>query len=275
MPVCAEMDPADAVITDCTDSYWILFTPPVWCAARYDVNLTVTEFRVTPYEAIELMQHTDVFIGMHGAGMTNLLYIKPGAAVVQMHPYGWQLPSGEMIRGFYYGNMVKANKAHYLEWVNPFPEKAFMREMDFPPQNPNTPYQYSLHPLPEWGTPQTYEPPLNWIYQHTIVDLSNIGPVFEQAFELAGIPAQGCKDRRLPRAGPVWTETGLTPACRRVCKVCNSASLESTGKYTVLRTSWQVLGPEAAHQVRRAACGLAVSLQHDSCGLLVVVMLVL
>ncbi|KAK9817099.1 hypothetical protein WJX72_009545 [[Myrmecia] bisecta] len=172
-----------------THSRGIMNEPEIisWINARYDVNVTITEFRLTPYEAMELMQHTDVFIGMHGAGMTNMLYIKPGASVVQLHPYGWQLPNGEMIRGFYYKNMVKANNAHYLEWVNPFPEKAFMREMDFPPQNPNTPYQYALHPLPEWGTPQTYEPPLNWIYQHTVVDLPNITPIFEKAFQLANI----------------------------------------------------------------------------------------
>lgn len=51
-------------------------------------------------EAIELLQHTDVMIGMHGAGWTNGMFIKHGAVTLQMFPYGWRLPDNSTIRGW-------------------------------------------------------------------------------------------------------------------------------------------------------------------------------
>lgn len=32
--------------------------------------------------------HTDVLIGVHGAGLANMLYMKPNSAVVELGPYG-------------------------------------------------------------------------------------------------------------------------------------------------------------------------------------------
>ena len=47
--------------------------PCVACRQQYDVDLVVTRFDFPLWEAIDLVQSTDVFIGMHGAGFTNLL----------------------------------------------------------------------------------------------------------------------------------------------------------------------------------------------------------
>lgn len=41
-----------------------------------------------------------------GAGWTNALFLKRGAAAVQLYPYGWRLPSGEAIRGSNYRELV-------------------------------------------------------------------------------------------------------------------------------------------------------------------------
>ena len=50
-------------------------------------------------EAMELLQHADVLIGMHGAGWTNGMFVKHGAVAMQMFPYGWRLPDNSTIRG--------------------------------------------------------------------------------------------------------------------------------------------------------------------------------
>ena len=47
--------------------------PCVACRQRYDVDLVITRFSYSLWEAFDLVHSTDVFIGMHGAGFTNLL----------------------------------------------------------------------------------------------------------------------------------------------------------------------------------------------------------
>lgn len=66
------------------------------CSARH------TRLRPTSH-------HKDTHVHTHSSphpmpttGWTNGLFIKTGAAAVQMFPYGWRLPGGDAIRGFNY-----------------------------------------------------------------------------------------------------------------------------------------------------------------------------
>ena len=43
--------------------------------ARWDVEVVTTTFKGTLYDSMDLMQHTDIFLGMHGAGWTNALFL--------------------------------------------------------------------------------------------------------------------------------------------------------------------------------------------------------
>ena len=43
--------------------------------ARWDVEFTSTRFDMHISDSMDLMRHTDVFIGMHGAGWTNSLFL--------------------------------------------------------------------------------------------------------------------------------------------------------------------------------------------------------
>jgi hypothetical protein len=40
---------------------------------RFDVELVSTSFHIPLWEALALVHSSDVFLGMHGAGLTNLL----------------------------------------------------------------------------------------------------------------------------------------------------------------------------------------------------------
>ena len=42
---------------------------------RYDVDLVLTNFDESLWETMQLMQSTDLFMGMHGAGFTNTLFL--------------------------------------------------------------------------------------------------------------------------------------------------------------------------------------------------------
>jgi capsular polysaccharide biosynthesis protein len=37
---------------------------------------------------VQAFAETDVLIGMHGAGLSNMLYMKPNSAVIELAPYG-------------------------------------------------------------------------------------------------------------------------------------------------------------------------------------------
>jgi len=50
-------------------------------------------------DVIDLMSHSDVILGMHGAGWTNGLFVKRGAGALQLIPYGWVSEDGKTIRG--------------------------------------------------------------------------------------------------------------------------------------------------------------------------------
>ena len=41
---------------------------------------------LTPQQQVELFSRTDVFIGQHGAGLSNMLWMNPGALVIEIQP---------------------------------------------------------------------------------------------------------------------------------------------------------------------------------------------
>ena len=40
-------------------------------------------------QAMQDASALDVIMGVHGAGLTNMLWLRPGSAVIQLFPYGW------------------------------------------------------------------------------------------------------------------------------------------------------------------------------------------
>lgn len=154
----------------------------------YEVEIVSTEFNMSAWEAQQLISHTDVFLGMHGAGLTNAMWGKAGAALIQLMPYGWLKPNGQPLRGHGFGNMAEAAHMHYLTWMNQRLENTLLREMDMAPQAPDVPWPYQEHISPDWPTPSEEPVARMWVYQHTRVDIPSFQPVLEQAFHLAGIP---------------------------------------------------------------------------------------
>lgn len=135
-------------------------------------------------EVMDLMAHTDVLVGMHGAGWTNALFIKGGASVLQMFPYGWRMEeTGELIRGNNYREIVLASDCHYHDWVSPYPGYAFFRKIDF-----KKGAKSFLHPGPNDPRPSSGLPGPPWIYQNTYVDIEDFSVQFDATMKSAGIP---------------------------------------------------------------------------------------
>lgn len=160
--------------------------------SRYNVTVRVTSFEEPLVEIIHLMDSTDVLLGMHGAGWTNALFLKPGAAVIQFFPYGWKMERNrQIIRGLGYKNIARAKRCIYAEWINGYPEYAFMRPWDFESmkrRHKAPPYPFSLHPQPEWDLPDNPKTAgSHWIYQNTLVNMRNFTAKFDLTMMTKGI----------------------------------------------------------------------------------------
>ena len=156
---------------------------------RYNVTVRVSIFAEPILEAMELLHSTDVLIGMHGAGWTNALFIKRGAAAIQLLPYGWLHAHGKSIRGTAFQAMLEASDCSYMEWGNSNPKGAYFRREDFDSmmrRNKEVP-EYAVHPKPSWELPHDKRPGNQWVYQNTLVDLEDFVPTLDAAMKAAGI----------------------------------------------------------------------------------------
>ena len=152
--------------------------------SRYDVTLRVTTFQEPLLQVMELLSHTDVLLGMHGAGWTNALFMKRGAVAMQMFPYGWRLPNNSTVRGYNYREIVYASEGKYFEWVNPVRENAYFRRIDF---NKGKTVQYQMHPRSVDHLPQDSWPGNQWIYQNTFVNMTVFKKEIDMLMAAAGI----------------------------------------------------------------------------------------
>lgn len=112
----------------------------------------MTQFDLSPWQTVDLMQHTDVLLGMHGAGWANAIFLKRGAVGLQLFPYGWEKAPGRFIRGDFYAAMVEAVRGQHLTWANTHAEYAFFRRTDF--ERAGRGDEWVEHPDPATPTPQ-------------------------------------------------------------------------------------------------------------------------
>jgi hypothetical protein len=152
--------------------------------SRYNVTLRVTTFEEPLLTVMETLSTSDVLLGMHGAGWTNGLFLKRGAASLQMFPYGWRLADGSTVRGYNYREIVLASETKYFEWVNPNRHHAFFRRIDF---SKRWHLEYKLHGDPTWPLPSNSWPGNPWIYQNTYVDMKEFGPLIDDMMAAVGI----------------------------------------------------------------------------------------
>ncbi|KAL0476835.1 EGF domain-specific O-linked N-acetylglucosamine transferase Eogt [Acrasis kona] len=75
------------------------------------INITAVDFGTISFkEQIEIIQQSDILIGMHGAGMTHLMWMPDESVVVELFPKEWH-SSG-------FRNLAKWLGKRYLSWQN-------------------------------------------------------------------------------------------------------------------------------------------------------------
>ena len=84
-------------------------------------NITFEHFDVA--ETVRYMASAHVFVSVHGAGMTNMFFMNPGSAIVEIIPYPLcNCDSPDYfygVGGYYHGSAVAAGIRHYPYCVGP------------------------------------------------------------------------------------------------------------------------------------------------------------
>ncbi|KAK9815011.1 hypothetical protein WJX73_004803 [Symbiochloris irregularis] len=153
---------------------------------RSDADVSVLRFRAQNLgRAIEEVHGLDILMGVHGAGMSNSIWLQPGAVVIQLIPYGWHSTDHNFFKlGVIFEEIAKTAGAHYLQWVNRDPKAAFFLPGDFHEGDP----KHVLHP--DQTTPLPRDKWLNgtherwWMFQDTMVDVPSLMNVVDEAVRL-------------------------------------------------------------------------------------------
>ncbi|KAK9804102.1 hypothetical protein WJX73_007577 [Symbiochloris irregularis] len=144
--------------------------------------------------AMLAMNSTDVLIGMHGAGLTNILWMRPGGAVVQLIPYGWHRRHEDFpyLAVLFEQLSHNANVSHFL-WENNRTEHSFLGKRHHEGEvrrygkEEEDMHDWQEHPEQGWVAanrqyrPNTNEMYAHWMYQDTHVDVTTFMPVLDQA----------------------------------------------------------------------------------------------
>lgn len=89
-------------------------------SAHYGIRLTVAALEDMPlYAQIELLQQTDVLIGVHGSALINSFYMRQGSVLVELAPFRVNADS-------FFDSKARNAGQHYLRWNNKHPERTFL-----------------------------------------------------------------------------------------------------------------------------------------------------
>ena len=83
-----------------------------YIAARWEVEVATTSFKGALFDSMNLMRHSDMFIGMHGAGWTNTLFLPS----VRSHyfPMYRALPEIAVLQPSFYKGVIKKQPTDIL-----------------------------------------------------------------------------------------------------------------------------------------------------------------
>ena len=92
--------------------------------SRFD-NVLVAEFtsNTSFAEHFATMALTDLLISIHGAGLTNMMFMKPGSVLIEMFPFMW-------FKRVYEPMSQRFGIKHFV-WNNPYKNKNLYRPVNF------------------------------------------------------------------------------------------------------------------------------------------------
>lgn len=152
---------------------------------NYEVELRVTDLSENLDVVADTLSDTDVLIGMHQPEWMSAIFLRPGAVTLQLHPFGWRLADGSLLRGSDVENIAHLRRGAHLDWVNPHREFSFFRHKDF---RNGVPFRAHPSESGEWSKPIPTSPHQAWLYANTYADLNHLKPYIDVVMEHAGVP---------------------------------------------------------------------------------------
>ena len=84
-----------------------------------DANIVAKEFfEMTFKEQVTLMQQADILVGMHGAGLANLVYMPQSSHVIELIPFTWKSKEYVLLSGMTghpYASWQNEKKENHIE----------------------------------------------------------------------------------------------------------------------------------------------------------------
>ncbi|XP_074558200.1 beta-1,2-xylosyltransferase XYXT1-like [Curcuma longa] len=142
-------------------------------AEKLGFEVVVSEGALDLTEFSQTVNSCDVMLGVHGAGLTNMVFLPTNAVVIQVVPFGGH----EWIAGTYFGNPATGMELNYLEYTITADEST-LTEL-YPRDDPVFTDPKSIHKL-GWVK-------MGEIYldkQNVRLDLNRFRPVLEKALDL-------------------------------------------------------------------------------------------
>jgi len=129
------------------------------------INLTVYSFgNISLPHQIAIIDKTDIFMAMHGAALTHLLFLNPESYVIELFPFGF--------RKMIYQNLARIMKVKYVYWQN-LDESQTVFHWDYVEKNrfTNTSKEEIIHAPLNWYNMDSKN---YWRNQDTNVSLSQV-----------------------------------------------------------------------------------------------------
>jgi capsular polysaccharide biosynthesis protein len=108
--------------------------------AMEDAGLAVTRIDfagLSHAEQVRAVRGAGVFVGMHGAGMANLVWLHDTAVVVELHPFGFQK--------WGYERLARYLRQPYVAWVNEHANNSIPTQASSRYAGPDEDYDYYRH----------------------------------------------------------------------------------------------------------------------------------
>ena len=124
-------------------------------ALNVDIAIVKLE-TMSPEDQIKVFVESDVIIGPHGAGLAKLFFLRKGAGLLQLAPFGmnfqcWENYDGTVyVKGQNFRNGLQCLGAHYLQYNATWEESGWSRANNTP-DGIRDPSSFTYHPpRPFW-----------------------------------------------------------------------------------------------------------------------------
>jgi len=127
-------------------------------------------------EQFSLMRETTILIGIHGSGLTNLIFLPPGSVLLEIFQYGFTRPTYRYVSGL--------AGVLYLSWQNSKKEHTIFHSEILDSYQLSDSQRSIIVDASSFHHGMTWAGNMYWINQDTIVDVQEFVVVVREALQM-------------------------------------------------------------------------------------------